>query len=91
MQKTSGGKKKKKKKKTEYTLSPLFSLYFSFTSVDHIDTLTALLFFKVCRSTRLLLHTLSLAYKASGLVERSRWNRVENHSGTDCVQKEKVH
>lgn len=33
----------KKKEKTEYTLSPIFSLYFSFMSVDHIDTLTALL------------------------------------------------
>lgn len=35
-----------KKEKTEYTLSPLFSLYFSFMSVDHIDTLTALLLLK---------------------------------------------
>jgi hypothetical protein len=33
--------KRKKKKETEYILSPLFSLYFSFMSVDTIDTLTA--------------------------------------------------
>lgn len=40
------GGKKARKKKTEYTLSPLFSLYFSFMSVDYIDTLTALLHLK---------------------------------------------
>lgn len=60
MQKTPS----EKKGKTEYTLSPLFSLYFSFMSVDHIDTLTALLLLEFV-DLRDCYSVLILAYKFS--------------------------
>lgn len=71
MQKTLGEKSKKEKKKKEYTLSPLFSLYFSFMPVDHIDTLIALLLKSVDLRDCYFILILSRT-KASGLVEISR-------------------